>query len=111
MTSIVERYRNRPDGDVFDTMCMAMFASEYRVLSKNESLLTIKLKNGLGFILRRTRSQFAVVRYMRLKLDKQEEAHFQSLLQLFLPYRTDSDLKPEGFELFEQFYKLVYFKL
>ncbi len=41
---------------------------------------------------------------MRFNLVKQEEAHFQSLLQLFLPYRTDSDLKPEGFGLFEQFY-------
>ncbi|XP_029910642.1 uncharacterized protein LOC115361416 [Myripristis murdjan] len=105
MVSIVDRYRNRPDSVVFDNMCMATFASEYRVLSKNEmSQDRIELKNDLGFILRRTRTQFAVVRYMRFNLDREEEAHFQSLLQLFLPYRTDSDLKPEGFELFEQFY-------
>ncbi|XP_029933198.1 uncharacterized protein LOC115377526 [Myripristis murdjan] len=105
MVSIVDRYRNRPDSDVFDNMCMATFASEYRVLTKNEmSQDRIELKNDFGFILRRTRTQFAVVRYMRFNLDREEEAHFQSLLQLFLPYRTDSDLKPEGFELFEQFY-------
>ncbi|XP_029933202.1 uncharacterized protein LOC115377530, partial [Myripristis murdjan] len=105
MVSIVDRYKNRPDSDVFDNMCMATFASEYRVLSKNEmSQDRIELKNDLGFILRRTRTQFAVVRYMRFNLDREEEAHFQSLLQLFLPYRTDSDLKPDGFELFEQFY-------
>ena len=44
---------------------------------------------------------------MRYSLEKQNEDHFQSVLQLFLPHRTDSDLlpKPEGFELFEQFYK------
>ncbi|XP_042261506.1 ATP-dependent DNA helicase PIF5-like [Thunnus maccoyii] len=87
-------------------MCMATFASEYRVLSKNEkSNDMIELKSGLGFILRRTRSQFAVVRYMRFDLEKREEDHFQSLMQLFLPYRADSDLKPEGFEMFSQFYK------
>ena len=27
MTNIVDRYKNRPDCDVFDDMCMAMFAS------------------------------------------------------------------------------------
>ncbi|XP_029954136.1 uncharacterized protein LOC115393324 isoform X3 [Salarias fasciatus] len=105
MTSIVDRYWNRPDGGVFDGMCMATFASEYRVLTKNEiSPNRIQLKNELGFILRRTRSQFAVVRYMRFNLDKQREAYFQGVLQLFLPYRSDSELKPEGFQLFEQFY-------
>lgn len=106
MTSFVDRYRNRPDGDVFENMCMATFASEYRVLSKNEkSPDMIRLKNDLGFILKRTRTLFAVVRYMRVSLEKHPELHFQSLLQLFLPYRTDSDLKPEGFELFEQFHE------
>ncbi|XP_030019133.1 uncharacterized protein LOC115439438 [Sphaeramia orbicularis] len=106
MTSIVDRYRNRPDGDVFDDMCICTFVSEYRVLSKNEkSPNQIQLKGSLGFILRRTRSQFAVVRYMRFDLEKQEEAHFQSLLQLFLPYRADSELKPKGFALFKQFYE------
>ncbi|XP_074538707.1 uncharacterized protein LOC141800196 [Halichoeres trimaculatus] len=106
MTSIVDRFKNRPDDDVFADMCMATFASEYRVLSRNEkSENAIELENNLGFILRRTRSQFAVVRYMRFNLEKQEEAHFQSLLQLFLPYRTDCELKPQGFELFSQFYE------
>uniref|UniRef100_A0A672F4L9 ATP-dependent DNA helicase n=2 Tax=Salarias fasciatus TaxID=181472 RepID=A0A672F4L9_SALFA len=105
MTSTVDRYRNRPDGGVFDNMCIATFASEYRVLTRNEiSPNRIELKNKLGFILRRTRSQFAVVRYMRFNLDKQREAYFQGVLQLFLPYRSDSELKPEGFQLFEQFY-------
>lgn len=53
MTSFVDRYKNRPDGDVFDNMCMPMFASEYRVLSKNEkSVDRTELKNDLGFILR-----------------------------------------------------------
>ncbi|XP_061883615.1 uncharacterized protein LOC133634970 [Entelurus aequoreus] len=105
MTSVVERYQNRPDGVVFADMCIATFCSEYRVLTKNEdSDKKIALQGGLGFILRRTRTQFAVVRYMRFKLDKQEEAHFQSLLQLFLPYRTDCELKPEGFDFYKQFH-------
>nr|XP_061819389.1 uncharacterized protein LOC133608199 [Nerophis lumbriciformis] len=106
MTSIVERYKNRPDSVVFEDMCIATFCSEYRILTQNEnSDNKIELQGGLGFVLRRTRTQFAVVRYMRFKLDKQEEAHFQSLLQLFLPYRTDLELKPEGFEFYKQFHE------
>ncbi|XP_061749313.1 uncharacterized protein LOC133547832 [Nerophis ophidion] len=109
MTSVVERYKNRPDDDVFEDMCIATFCSEYRVLYKNEnSDNKIELQGGLGFVLRRTRSQFAVVRYMRFKVNKQEEAHFQSLLQLFLPYRTDLELRPEGFEFYKQFYEEGY---
>ncbi|XP_061811977.1 uncharacterized protein, partial [Nerophis lumbriciformis] len=106
MTSIVERYKNRPDSVVFEDMCIATFCSEYRILTQNENPDNkIELQGGLGFVLRRTRTQFAVVRYMRFKLDKQEEAHFQSLLQLFLPYRTDLELKPEGFEFYKQFHE------
>lgn len=45
MTSIVDRYRNRPDEDNFDQMCLATFASEYRILLANEkSPHKIKLK-------------------------------------------------------------------
>ena len=34
MTSIVDRYRNRPNDHVFSDMCLAAFVSEYRVLKK-----------------------------------------------------------------------------
>lgn len=65
-----------------------------------------------GFVLRRTQTQFVVVRYMQVSLDvedeeavgRQREAHYMSLLQLFLPYRTDADLKPAGFESYALFY-------
>lgn len=101
MTSIIDRYRKKPD--MFEVMCMATFALEYCVLPMNEtSPNQIELKNNLRFILRRTQTQFAVVRYMRFSLEKQQEGH---LLQLFLRCITDLDLKPEGFELFKQFYE------
>lgn len=104
MTSIVDRYKNRPD-DLND-ICMASFASEYRILSKNEkSQSPLKLKNGCGFITKRTRTQPAVVRYVRFSEEKNPEAFFQSILQLFLPYRVDLQLKPPNCNTFEQFYR------
>ena len=37
MTSISDRYRNRPKGEPFDCMCFATFCSEYRIMSKSEN--------------------------------------------------------------------------
>ena len=105
MTSFVDRYKNRPDDGVFNDMCLATFASEYRVLTKNEKPKNmIKLKNDLGFVLKRTRSKPAVVRYARFSVTKNPELFHQTSLQLFFPYRVDVQLKPANFESFEQFY-------
>ncbi|XP_042601481.1 uncharacterized protein LOC122140744 [Cyprinus carpio] len=104
MTSIVDRYKNRPN-DLSD-LCMATFASEYRILSKNEkSQNPLQLNNGCGFITKRTRTKPAVVRYVRFSEEKNPEQFYQSILQLFLPYHVDMQLKPPNCETFEQFYK------
>ncbi|XP_002733238.1 uncharacterized protein LOC100378309, partial [Saccoglossus kowalevskii] len=112
MTSMVDRYRNRPIEERFDIMCLATFVSEYRVLSNSEVSnmgnarnRVIKLNNGLGYVLRRTRTEPAVIRYARFSLTKHPEKYYQSILQLFLPYRTDFQLKPESFKSFEEFYQ------
>ena len=106
MTSLVDRYRNRPESRVFNDMCMATFASEYRVLSKNETCKnSIALRNNCGFIVKRSRTEPAVVRYARFSQTKTPELYYQSVLQLFLPYRVDDQLKPPGWETFEQFYR------
>ncbi len=104
MTSIVDRYKNRPNN--LNDLCMAIFASEYRVLSKNEkSRNPLQLNNGCGFITKRTRTKPAVVRYVRFSEETNPEQFYQSTLQLFLPYRVDMQLKPHNCETFEQFYK------
>ena len=64
MTSLVDWYKSRPKDSVFNT-CMATFASEYRSLSKSErSPNRIALSNDCGFILRKTQTQPAIVRYV-----------------------------------------------
>ncbi|XP_057716041.1 uncharacterized protein LOC130931338 [Corythoichthys intestinalis] len=106
MTSLVDRYKNRPDDAVFTDMCLATFVSEYRILSKNEkSQIQIRLKNDGGFVTKRNRTQPAVVRYMRVSETKNPEIFYRSIMQLFLPYRADVELKPSKCETFEQFYK------
>ncbi|XP_035813472.2 uncharacterized protein LOC118471686 [Amphiprion ocellaris] len=106
MNNIVDRYKNRPDDSNFSDMCMAVFASEYCILSKNEKSQTrVTLKNKCGFVMKRTRTKPAVVRYMRFSETKKPEAFYQSNLQLFNPYRVDAELKLPSCETFEQFYK------
>ncbi|XP_042610591.1 uncharacterized protein LOC122144028 [Cyprinus carpio] len=106
MTSFVDRYKNRPNQTAFDNMCLATFASEYRIAYHGTSSANkIKLKNNLGFIVKRTRTQPAIARFARFSVTKSPEKFYQSLLQLFLPYRVDSQLKPVGFNNFEQFYR------
>ncbi|XP_059198565.1 uncharacterized protein LOC131978809 [Centropristis striata] len=105
MRSIVDRYKNRPKDSTFNDVCLATFGSEYRVLSKNERPVNrVKLDNNCGFVVKRTRTQPAVVRYVRFSETKNPELFYRSILQLFLPYRKDGQLKPAGFETFEQFY-------
>ncbi|XP_062596168.1 uncharacterized protein LOC134257593 [Saccostrea cucullata] len=116
MTNIIERYMNRPDKPVFHEMCLAEFCSEFRVLAKsqvpqNENQNVFELQNGKGYVQRRTRTQPAVVRYPRFSVEKMSEKYYQSRLQLFLPYWTEAQLKPPGFELYEDFYKTGYVKI
>uniref|UniRef100_UPI00358FEAD2 uncharacterized protein n=1 Tax=Myxine glutinosa TaxID=7769 RepID=UPI00358FEAD2 len=114
MTSLPDRYQNRPDQELFDEMCLASFCSEFRVLSKSEvsNVMDVNrkspiytLQNGLGHIQRRTRTQPAVIRYPRFSPTKESEKYYQSLLQLFLPYRLESHLKPGQYETFQNFYQ------
>ncbi|XP_078790066.1 uncharacterized protein LOC105353590 isoform X2 [Oryzias latipes] len=106
MLNIVDRYKNRPHDEEFDDLCIATFASEYRLLSKNESSKNaIELQNNCGLVVKRTRTKPAVVRYARFSEHKNPERFHLSILQLFLPYRTDDDLKPQDFKFYQDYYK------
>ncbi|XP_062580569.1 uncharacterized protein LOC134242498 [Saccostrea cucullata] len=116
MTNIIERYENRPDKPMFHDMCLANFCSEFRVLArsqvpKKENENVFELQNGKGYVQRRTRTQHAVVRYPRFNVEKMSEKYHRSVLQLFLPYRTEKQLKPPGFELYEDFYETGHVKI
>ncbi|XP_073688692.1 uncharacterized protein [Garra rufa] len=112
MTSVIERYKNRPEKEPLEHLCLASFCSEYRVLAKSEVSSQnktakneiIKLNNNNGHVKRRTRTEPAVVRYPRFSPTKDPEKYYHSLLQLFLPHYDDSDLKPSKYNTYEEFY-------
>ncbi|XP_067257297.1 uncharacterized protein [Chanodichthys erythropterus] len=107
MKSITERYRARPNTKEFTGMCLATFASEYRVLSKSEYLCAdrVKLENDMGFVRKRTCSNCAIVRYARFSPTKNPENYYQSILELFLPHFVRDQLKPPHFPSHQEFYE------
>ncbi|XP_061170933.1 uncharacterized protein LOC133180419 [Saccostrea echinata] len=110
MTNIVERYENRPELNIFHKMCLAEFCSEYRVLSKSQIPTGKKdgvyeLRNGKGYIQKRSRGKPAVIRYPRFHRDNAPEKYYQCLLKLFLPYWNLNQLRPAGFDLYQTFYE------
>ena len=60
---------------------------------------------NLGYVQKRSRTDPAVVRYARFSVTKNPEKYYQSILQLFLPYRTDVQLKPVPYQSFQDFYQ------
>ena len=108
MTSRIDRYKARPETYEFEAMCLATFCSDYRVIysnmAKSSRLPVHVLKNGLGHIQKRSRTDPAVIRYPRFSVMKCPEKYYQSILQLFLPYHIDTQLKPPQFETHEELY-------
>ena len=109
LTSIYDRYYARPTTEEFDDMCLARFVADYRILSateakKSKSVNKFDLGNGLGSIMKRTRSQSAIIRYCRHSPETNNEKHYLTLLKLFLPHRKMSDIKPNGYETYIDFF-------
>ncbi|CAG2211667.1 unnamed protein product [Mytilus edulis] len=110
MPSLYDRYKARPAEIVFENVCYASFCSEYYVLSasqipKNpEKSQVFKLQNDFGSIKKRSRTDSAVIKYPRFSSEKYPELYFQSNLQLFLPHRTEGQLKPLQFKTYEEMY-------
>ncbi|VDI67925.1 Hypothetical predicted protein [Mytilus galloprovincialis] len=110
MNNLVDRYKGRPHIDMFIKMCLASFGSEYSVLRESQlpqkinEETTFKLDGNLGHIRKRTRTSPAVIKYPRFSQETSPEKYFQSILQLFLPYRHDEQLKPPLFDTYENFF-------
>ncbi|XP_071486145.1 uncharacterized protein [Diadema antillarum] len=111
MPNRIDKYKARPDGFEFENMCLATFCSKYRLLSesdmkgKKQKQNVFKLRDQLGYVQKRSRTNDAVVRYPRFSPTVTPEKHYQSILQLYLPFRTEKQLKPDQFLTYQEFYQ------
>ncbi|CAG2254347.1 unnamed protein product [Mytilus edulis] len=110
MNNVVDRYKGRPHIDIFVKICQARFCSEYSVILESQlpqkinKETTFKLDGSLGYIRKRTRTSPAVIKYPRFSSENSPEKYYQSILQLYLPYRYDEQFKPPQFQTYENFF-------
>ncbi|KAI4879221.1 hypothetical protein NFI96_027864, partial [Prochilodus magdalenae] len=113
MTGLPEKYTARPGTPEFENMCMAEFASEYRIISAQEKKgkNVFQLQNNMGHIKKRTRGKPAIIRYARFSQQKDPEKFYGTLLKLYLPHRRSTQLKSAQFNAYESFYGFASVKL
>ncbi|XP_035990057.1 uncharacterized protein LOC118561925 [Fundulus heteroclitus] len=106
MKGLPDKYVKRPQNVEFEDMCLAVFVSEYRVLygRQIEGPNAIPLLNEAGYIQKRTVGKPAVIRFTRFSEKKQPEKFYRRLLKLYLPHRSDEDLKSQEHPSYETFY-------
>ncbi|KAL6484152.1 hypothetical protein MHYP_G00061970 [Metynnis hypsauchen] len=113
MTGLPEKYKARPQTPEFESMCMADFASNYRLVygRQKSGKNVLPLQDNMGFIQKRTKGKPAVIRYTRFSQKKDPEKFYGTLLKLYLPYRSDDQLKANPANSYAAFYSCAYVAL
>ncbi|KAI5614793.1 hypothetical protein C0J50_11103, partial [Silurus asotus] len=106
MSGIVEKYRARPETPHFEKLCLADFASRYRIVygrqAKGQNVHP--LLNNMGYVQQRTVGKPAIIRYARFSKEKHPEKYYGRLLKLYVPHRSDTQLKQPAYPTYELFY-------
>ncbi|XDV19594.1 hypothetical protein PO909_025040 [Leuciscus waleckii] len=107
MSGMIDKYRARPQTHDFEKMCLADFASECRIVygQQTKGKNVHQLLNGMGFFQKRTSGKAAVIRYARFSEEKQPEKFYSRRVKLYMPHRSNEQLKPPRFPTYETFYK------
>uniref|UniRef100_A0A669ED35 ATP-dependent DNA helicase n=2 Tax=Oreochromis niloticus TaxID=8128 RepID=A0A669ED35_ORENI len=105
MTSLSDKYKCRPETPEYEEMSLADFAALCRLVSgPNEGKDVLPLLNQLGFVQRRKNDKPAIIRYYHCSQEKDPEQYYGRLLRLYLPHRSQQELKPQGFQTYQSFY-------
>ncbi|KAK0139103.1 ATP-dependent DNA helicase PIF1 [Merluccius polli] len=106
MTSLTDKYKARPETPEFEAMCLADFASTCRIVYGQETKgkHVLPLLNEMGFVRRRIGDKRAIIRFYRTSQEKYPEKFYGTLLKLYLPHRSDQELKRRSLPTYESFY-------
>ncbi|CAI5637808.1 unnamed protein product, partial [Oreochromis niloticus] len=95
----------KPETPEYEEMSLADFAALCRLVSgPNEGKDVLPLLNQLGFVQRRKNDKPAIIRYYHCSQEKDPEQYYGRLLRLYLPHRSEQELKPQGFQTYQSFY-------
>jgi hypothetical protein len=110
MTSLYDRYKARPDTKELESTCQSEFASKYRVLPKTITQKQKKnpnvfaLRKNLGHVQKRTKGKDAVTRFRKFSVTNDPEKFYESQMRLYLPHRSDAQLKPPDYQSYQEFH-------
>lgn len=107
MCGLPIKYLHRPATPLFDNMCLAIFASQFRVVYglQVDGANVLALQNDMGSIQKRTIGKPAIIRFPRFSEKKHPEKFYRRLLKLYYPHRSDEELRTEAYPTYEEFYK------
>ncbi|CAI5689164.1 unnamed protein product [Oreochromis niloticus] len=112
MTSLSDKYKCRPETPEYEEMSLADFAALCRLVSgPNEGKDVLPLLNQLGFVQRRKNDKPGIIRYYHCSQEKDPEQYYGRLLRLYLPHRSEQELKPQGFQTYQSFYNSGFVRL
>uniref|UniRef100_A0A0F8ACH5 ATP-dependent DNA helicase n=1 Tax=Larimichthys crocea TaxID=215358 RepID=A0A0F8ACH5_LARCR len=106
MASLTDKYKARPETPEFEIMCMADFAATCRIVygQQSQGKNVLRLLNEMGFVQKRETDKPAIIRFHRTSQEKYPEQFYGTLLKLYLPYRSDLELKRQHSPTYESFY-------
>ncbi|XP_013856100.1 uncharacterized protein LOC106511928, partial [Austrofundulus limnaeus] len=104
MTSLNDKYKSRPETPEYEEMCLADFASTCRFVSSQEAKRkgVHPLLNQLGYVQRRKKP--LVIRYYHCSEEKDPEQFCGRNLRLYLPHRSELELKRPNYPTYQSFY-------
>ncbi|KAL3987651.1 hypothetical protein ACER0C_014766 [Sarotherodon galilaeus] len=106
MTSLNDKYKARPETPEYEEMCMADFAATCRIVygQQTKGKDVLPLLNEMGFVQRRKNDKPAIIRFHRCSQEKYPEQYYGRLLKLYLPHRSDHELKTPSLPTYQAFY-------
>ncbi|XP_025760137.1 ATP-dependent DNA helicase PIF1 isoform X3 [Oreochromis niloticus] len=106
MTSLNDKYKARPETPEYEEMCMADFAATCRIVygQQTKGKDVLPLLNEMGFVQRRKNDKPAIIRFHRCSQEKNPEQYYGRLLKLYLPHRSDNELKTPSLPTYQAFY-------
>uniref|UniRef100_A0A8D0D7L8 ATP-dependent DNA helicase n=1 Tax=Sander lucioperca TaxID=283035 RepID=A0A8D0D7L8_SANLU len=106
MTSLTDKYKARPETLEFEEMCLADFAATCRIVygKQTKGKNVLPLLNEMGFVQRRKDDKPAIIRFYRASKEKYPEKFYGTLLKLYVPYRSEQELKRPYYPTYESFY-------
>ncbi|XP_038135176.1 uncharacterized protein LOC119779572 [Cyprinodon tularosa] len=113
MSSLSDKYKARPETSEYEEMCLADFAATCRFVSSDKVNTdgVLPLLNQLGFVQRRKNDKPSVIRYYNCSKEKDPEQFYARLLRVYLPHRSEFEIRSVHFPTYASFYNSAYVQL